>query len=79
MIVPVALNELRRILITGGYLVLEQQYTGFVQATSSRFVCIVLKNDNEEIDNNSIKVTSPQFIQGHWNYHWNNETKELTE
>ncbi|KAG4098700.1 phosphomevalonate kinase [Neocallimastix lanati (nom. inval.)] len=68
-----------KVLVTGGYLVLDQQYTGFVQATSSRFVCMVLKNGNEKIDKNSVKVTSPQFIQGQWDYHWNNETKELTE
>jgi len=40
---------------------------------------MVLKNGNEKIDKNSVKVTSPQFIQGQWDYHWNNETKELTE
>jgi len=68
-----------KVLITGGYLVLDQQYTGFVQATSSRFVCIILKNDNTTVDKNSIKVTSPQFIQGYWNYHWDNESKELLE
>jgi len=68
-----------KVLITGGYLVLDQQYTGFVQATSSRFVCMVLKNDQNTSDKNAIKVTSPQFIQGQWDYHWNNETKELSE
>jgi len=40
---------------------------------------MVLKNDQNTSDKNAIKVTSPQFIQGQWDYHWNNETKELSE
>jgi len=68
-----------KVLITGGYLVLDQQYTGFVQATSSRFVTMILKNDEDEVDVNSVKVISPQFRKGQWDYHWNNQSKELIE
>jgi len=68
-----------KVLITGGYLVLDQQYTGFVQATNSRFVTMILKNDEDEVDVNSIKVISPQFRKGQWDFHWDNQKKELIE
>jgi len=40
---------------------------------------MILKNDEDEVDVNSVKVISPQFRKGQWDYHWNNQSKELIE
>lgn len=70
-----------KVLITGGYLVLDQKYSGFVQATSSRFICIVKKSLDQTKNEKyaTIRAISPQFIQGQWVYHWNKESKTLEE
>lgn len=64
-----------KVLVTGGYLVLDLDYNGFVLATPSRFYTVVQPasassssttgsaNDSFEID-----VYSPQFLDGHWKY-----------
>lgn len=56
-------------LIAGGYLVLDAQYNAYVTALSSRMHAII---KSEEVVANSetsfIKIKSPQFEQGEWEY-----------
>ncbi|CAO3642840.1 unnamed protein product [Cunninghamella blakesleeana] len=55
-----------KVLITGGYLVLDQKYTGLVIGTSARFYTIIKnKHSQQEIN---ITVRSPQFNQPDWEY-----------
>ncbi|KAJ3331239.1 phosphomevalonate kinase [Blyttiomyces sp. JEL0837] len=58
-----------KVLIAGGYLVLDQKYSGFVVGTSSRFYTSVVKRGDGFAPNDvNIKVRSPQFLDGEWNY-----------
>ena len=65
-----------KVLIAGGYLVLEPAYSGLVVGTSSRFYSIVRDADNttssSQIEDNShktlINVRSPQFLDAEWTY-----------
>jgi phosphomevalonate kinase len=60
-----------KVLLTGGYLVLDPAYSGLVIATSSRFYSVVrtrptstTKNDSEP----TIVVEAPQFDDAVWKY-----------
>ncbi|ORX47469.1 Phosphomevalonate kinase [Hesseltinella vesiculosa] len=53
-----------KVLVTGGYLVLDQQYLGLVFGTSARFFTVI---QNGELPN-TITVRSPQFEQATWHY-----------
>lgn len=55
-----------KVLLTGGYLVLDQQYTGLVIGTSARFYTVIRKVGVEA--QGTIKVRSPQFDQATWDY-----------
>ena len=64
-----------KVLIAGGYLVLDPAYTGAVVATSSRFYTVVedviddaQKGPGEAASQLDIEVRSPQFRQGRWTY-----------
>lgn len=52
-----------KVLVTGGYLVLEQQYPGLVIGTTSRFYTVIASADD-----NLITVQSPQFDNAEWKY-----------
>ncbi|CEG81497.1 hypothetical protein RMATCC62417_15694 [Rhizopus microsporus] len=52
-----------KVLITGGYLVLEPEYTGTVIGTSSRFYTVIQPGAN-----GLITVRSPQFDNANWTY-----------
>ncbi|KAL0076953.1 Phosphomevalonate kinase [Phycomyces blakesleeanus] len=52
-----------KVLLTGGYLVLEQQFQGLVVGTSARFYTIITPSDEP-----GIQVRSPQFDGGNWHY-----------
>lgn len=52
-----------KVLITGGYLVLEPEYTGTVIGTSSRFYTVIQPGAN-----GLITVRSPQFDHANWTY-----------
>ncbi|KAI8987155.1 ribosomal protein S5 domain 2-type protein [Pilobolus umbonatus] len=55
-----------KVLITGGYLVLEQAFTGLVVGTSARFYTVIR---SQTFDNaGTITVTSPQFDKATWKY-----------
>ncbi|MBW0484191.1 hypothetical protein O181_023906 [Austropuccinia psidii MF-1] len=59
-----------KVLITGGYLVLDSGYTGIVLGTGSRFYTIVQSADSipKTCSEIIIKVKSPQFLSANWNY-----------
>jgi phosphomevalonate kinase len=55
-----------KVLITGGYLILDPVYSGTVISTSSRFYTVV--QDDESAGPNIIRVRSPQFKSSAWEY-----------
>jgi phosphomevalonate kinase len=57
-----------KVLLAGGYLVLEQQYSGVVVAASSRFYTAIKDGQDNK---NVIRVKSPQFIDARWVYNIN--------
>lgn len=67
-----------KVLLAGGYLVLDRQYRGFVVSTPSRFYTVVRNAANPtdatpstsgEVDESfPIKVVSPQFDDGRWDF-----------
>jgi phosphomevalonate kinase len=54
-----------KVLIAGGYLVLDPAYSGVVASTSSRFYTAITPGNA-----NCIVVRSPQFIDATWSYTW---------
>lgn len=54
-----------KVLIAGGYLVLDPAYTGVVASTSSRFYTAITPGNT-----NRIVVRSPQFVNATWSYTW---------
>lgn len=55
-----------KVLLTGGYLVLEQQFSGLVVGTSARFYTVI--RPQTDLTAGTITVNSPQFEQALWNY-----------
>lgn len=55
-----------KVLIAGGYLVLDPAYSGVVVSTSSRFYTAL--HDEPSLKPNTIRVRSPQFIDATWQY-----------
>ncbi|KAJ7579260.1 phosphomevalonate kinase [Mycena floridula] len=53
-----------KVLIAGGYLVLDPSYSGIVVSTSSRFYTVV----QAAAATNRIQVRSPQFLDATWDY-----------
>ena len=52
-----------KVLLAGGYLVLDPAYSGVVVSTSSRFYTVVRSGGS-----NAIRVQSPQFLDATWTY-----------
>ncbi|KAF7782555.1 hypothetical protein Agabi119p4_1931 [Agaricus bisporus var. burnettii] len=55
-----------KVLLTGGYLVLDPAYSGTVISASSRFYTIV--QDDTTVSSGNIRVRSPQFNDATWNF-----------
>ncbi|KAI8372445.1 Phosphomevalonate kinase [Blakeslea trispora] len=55
-----------KVLLTGGYLVLEQAFSGLVVGTSARFYTVI--QPDEQQTPNLITVHSPQFENATWQY-----------
>lgn len=55
-----------KVLVAGGYLVLDPAYSGVVVSTSSRFYTVV--HDEPSSSANTIRVRSPQFVNASWLY-----------
>ena len=53
-----------KVLIAGGYLVLDQHFTGLVLSASSRFYAVI----QDYHQPNQIIVRSPQFVGAEWTY-----------
>ncbi|KAI0268714.1 ribosomal protein S5 domain 2-type protein [Gloeopeniophorella convolvens] len=54
-----------KVLLAGGYLVLDPAYSGVVVSTSSRFYTVISPGSA-----NKIVVRSPQFANATWSYSW---------
>jgi phosphomevalonate kinase len=54
-----------KVLLAGGYLVLDPAYSGVVVSTSSRFYTVITPANTDRI-----VVRSPQFINATWSYTW---------
>jgi hypothetical protein len=54
-----------KVLVAGGYLVLDPAYSGVVVSTSSRFYTAITPGNT-----NCILVRSPQFVNATWSYTW---------
>ncbi len=55
-----------KVLLAGGYLVLDPHYSGIVVSTSSRFYTVI--REHPEGLPFQISVRSPQFIEATWSY-----------
>lgn len=55
-----------KVLIAGGYLVLDPAFSGTVVSTSSRFYTVIQDHAVEEPS--KIRVRSPQFLEATWTY-----------
>ena len=63
---PTIVSAPGKVLIAGGYLVLDPAYSGVVVSTSSRFYTVV--RDAEDVEEGKIRVRSPQFTNATWEY-----------
>lgn len=54
-----------KVLLVGGYLVLDPKYSGLVIAASSRFYTAI---ENGSASSNLIRIMSPQFVDAKWMY-----------
>lgn len=57
-----------KVLIAGGYLVLDPAYPGLVISTSSRFYTVVRTRDGESSGRFPVRVLSPQFVGAEWEF-----------
>ena len=55
-----------KVLLAGGYLVLDPKYSGVVVSTSSRFYSIIRPATTQRA--HQIIVKSPQFLEATWGY-----------
>jgi len=62
---PLVVSAPGKVLIAGGYLVLDPAYSGVVASTSSRFYTAITPGNT-----NRIVVRSPQFVNATWSYAW---------
>jgi phosphomevalonate kinase len=58
-----------KVLLAGGYLVLDRAYTGLVFGLSARIHVLVHDIDTSSgVELSEIVVQSPQFLEASWNY-----------
>ncbi|KAJ3228933.1 phosphomevalonate kinase [Chytriomyces hyalinus] len=62
-----------KVLICGGYLVLDSAYSGLVVGTDSRFYSAVTSSKRSGKEGRRVVVNSPQFNGGRWEYILDNE------
>ena len=65
-----------KVLVAGGYLVLDPAYSGVVVSTSSRFYTVV---QDKRDGSGGIVVRSPQFVDATWRYRANLEPEVLID
>lgn len=70
-----------KVLLAGGYLVLEPSYAGIVIGTASRFYTVVTESSSTAEAQPVIVVRSPQFVNAVWTYsvQYNSDTLALTQ
>jgi phosphomevalonate kinase len=66
-----------KVLLTGGYLVLDPAYSGTVVSASSRFYTVV--RDDTAVGSGNIRVRSPQFKDATWNFVVNINSDSVVE
>lgn len=67
-----------KVLITGGYLVLDQRFDGLTLGIDSRFyVDIKGSEDSRASSICTFFISSPQFLDGSWTYTWDTELQIL--
>lgn len=65
----VAISAPGKVLLAGGYLVLDRKYTGLVLGLSARINVIAGQiHSSEGVQLNEIIVESPQFLEAQWRY-----------
>lgn len=65
----VAVSAPGKVLLAGGYLVLDRQYTGFVFGLSARINIIAGEiRTGPGVQLTEIVVDSPQFLEAQWRY-----------
>lgn len=66
---PTAVSAPGKVLLAGGYLVLDRAYTGLVFGLSARIHVLVHDVDTSSgVQLSEIVVQSPQFLEASWNY-----------
>jgi len=67
--VSTAVSAPGKVLLAGGYLVLDRAYTGLVFGLSARIHVLVHDIDTSSgVELSEIVVQSPQFLEATWNY-----------
>ena len=61
--------------LAGGYLVLEPIYDAYVTALSSRMHAVITPKGTS-LKESRIKISSPQFANGEWEYHISSNTEK---
>lgn len=66
----VALSAPGKVLLAGGYLVLDRQHAGFVFGLDARIsvVAAEIRTSTEGVQLTEIVVDSPQFLEAQWRY-----------
>lgn len=70
MATPTVVSSPGKVLMAGGYLVLDPAYSGVVVSTSSRFYTVVQSAGPAQPGARPVLITvrSPQFLNATWNY-----------
>ncbi|CDZ97430.1 phosphomevalonate kinase [Phaffia rhodozyma] len=80
-IATTAISSPGKVLLAGGYLVLDPVHTGLVVSTSSRFYTVIrsLPPSSSSTSTNTIVVQSPQFESAQWRYQFDHVSGRITE
>lgn len=66
---PTAVSAPGKVLLAGGYLVLDREYTGLVFGLSARVNIVASPIETSQgVQLQEIVVTSPQFLESQWRY-----------
>jgi phosphomevalonate kinase len=63
--IPYAVSAPGKVLLAGGYLVLDKDFSGLVFALSARIHAV---SEVDEDNKNLVTVRSPQFAEAEWKY-----------
>ncbi|KAF9412511.1 phosphomevalonate kinase [Podila epigama] len=69
-----------KVLLAGGYLVLDPAFSGLVVATDARFYTLIRPGDASKVsssDSGKITVRSPQFVNATWTYNVDIKDKDI--